>query len=101
MSDTPTARCVRESDGYHVHRHLITSHPAGQSPRPAVIELHLHSWMDEHRETHPNAKDVSAHRWLGLDIEPLGEYDTVEQAWKALGSSGDSPPVTCDAVKEN
>jgi hypothetical protein len=96
LDSAPSARCVRESDGYHAHVYRVVTHPASESPRPAVIEHHLHTWMAEHRETHPNAKDVSAHRRLGLDLEPLGQFDTLDEAWAALNAVGSVPAVTCN-----
>ncbi|MGW0485815.1 hypothetical protein [Nonomuraea sp. NPDC003214] len=90
-------RCVRESDGFHVHRYLITTHPDGEVPTPAIVDLHLHTWMEEHRREHPAARDVNAYRRQGLGLDGLGEYDTVEQAWAALAAAGDIPPVACSA----
>ncbi|HEY9369934.1 hypothetical protein [Streptomyces sp.] len=95
----PIARCVREPDGYHAHLYVVI---VGGNARPATIELNLHEWMDEHRRTHPNARDVYAYRSLGLaGHEPLGKFDTVEQAWKALNVSGEIPAVACDTPEED
>jgi hypothetical protein len=89
MADTtPTAYCDMESDGYHVHVYDI---PNG--PRRLRIEHHHHAWMDDHKRRYPHVKDVDAHE----RYTPLGYWDTVEQAWKALGVAGEIPPVACRA----
>ncbi|RSN12837.1 hypothetical protein DMB42_11710 [Nonomuraea sp. WAC 01424] len=89
----PTAHCVREPDGYHAHLYAVY---IDGNAVPATIELSLHAWMDEHRRTHPNARDVYAYRRLGLaGIEALGKFDTVDEAWKALDVGGNIPPVAC------
>lgn len=95
MDETPTSRCVHAPDGYHLHSYRATVAPEGAPPRPAIIELHLHTWMAEHRATFPNSRDVEAYHRLGFDTQPLGKFDTVEEAWTGLKASGEIPPVTC------
>ena len=75
--------------GYHVHVYDIPGRP-----RPLRIEHHMHAWMDDHKTRYPHVKDVDAHT---LAHHPLGYWDTVEEAWKALGVAGDIPAVDCRA----
>lgn len=88
MANEPTVECVHESDGYHAHVYTVT-----EGTRRIRIEHHHHEWMDDHKRLYPHVKDVDAHE----RYTPLGYWDTVEEAWKALGVAGEIPPVTCRA----
>lgn len=97
MAAEATAHCISEPDGYHAHLYAVS---VGDDMRPVTIELNLHDWMDEHRQAHPNARDVYAYRRLGLaGIEPLGGFDTVEEAWTALNAPASVPAVACESEK--
>jgi hypothetical protein len=88
-----TATCITEDDGHHVHEYRTTVPVAGRMTT-VRIEHHMHAWMDEHKRLYPHVKDVGANT---LRYTPLGYWDTVEQAWKALGVAGDIPSVACRA----
>ncbi|MEU4576180.1 hypothetical protein [Nonomuraea sp. NPDC023979] len=99
MRDDPAGHCLHEVNSYHLHLYDVHAEQPGEPPRPAIIEHHLHTWMDEHRQIHPDAKEVYAYRRLGRDFDLLGKWDTLDQAWTELGVAGEVPRISCTSER--
>lgn len=80
------AQCLAESDGFHTHTY--------QSGTTRVVE-HLHTWIEEHLDRHPDSSRVYLKQGLGWSEEPY--RGTAAQAWAQI-SDEPMPIVECEVA---
>lgn len=76
------ARCIAESDGYHLHEY---------DSGPLTIVEHLHSWNEEHQRNWPDASFLDIRR--GQKEQPYG--GTLAEAWAEI-SDQPMPAAKCE-----